>query len=179
MADGLLPTCSRRGLALLLVLSAALALPACDSDDGGSGNLERVSGIYEFTQLRFDTGPDAVDDANVLGRIQSSSFEFLPGNGEFQGRVELENDDGNVKRFFVSGTYDVGGGEATLDIRSNDQGDRRRLLLPDQFDLNIQGDGSVLAAEIERDGVNLSNFSEKQYGGLGEIGGTLQIRLEQ
>lgn len=164
----------RTPLLVGLMALGIIGLSACDSDD--DGDLDNVSGVYAAQRLMFITDGSLVADVDVLSRASDVEVEFFPSDGEFDLTYAFQEDDGQTERHRITGSYDVSGDEAQLDVDDDDQANRRQLLLPDTFDLDLDGD--QLSGDISRNNVDLGDFSEEDFGNV-EVDGTLEFRLSQ
>lgn len=159
-------------LASLLALAALLVWTGCDSggDDVEDAN---VIGTYTFTSLTFRPDAAVLPAANVLGTLDASqtSLRFF-ANGRFTLEYRFQN---TTDDLLLDGTYNVRGDRVDFDV---DGSADDRLLLPNEFRLNALNGGAQLQGDIDLNGIDLSDFSDV-YDGIGEINGTLQIRLRR
>ena len=166
--------CGSIALWSLLALTFALTLAACDSNDD-DGNRERVSGRYTFSGLTFVTNGSGVQDADVLSRIGNQEVRFFPTQGRLNMTFDYTNDEGETAPYIIDGNYDVNDDEVSIDLGDEYGNERSLLLVPDEFELSI--DGATLRGAVERNNVDLSRFSEEIFG-TQRYDGTLQISLQ-
>lgn len=160
---------------LLVGLFGLLGLMGCDSNDGGSGDLDET---YTFARLEFDPDGSGLPLANVLQdtlNAANSSVEFVQG-GELAILARFR--DGS--RIIINGTYERRGNEVSIDLR--DSGLASRLLLPNEFRLVLQNNESRLVPEDEEgirlENINLGAYNPEVYGDI-EADGRLQVELQR
>ena len=167
---------SRMLLCSLVLLATMISLSACDSggDDNGL-TIDDIVGTYTFTQLSFNPEAAAIMDANVLDTLiaAQTSFELLQ-NRSLVLNYQFES---ASSRAIVPGTYSLDGDEVRIDLDDSFADARRAILLPDEFTLQVLSNGTQLQANIDRDGVNMEDFSDF-YAGV-TTNGTLIIRLRR
>lgn len=166
-------TTSRRCFWPLLLALALIILPACGDDDEDDINPDVLVGTYAFETFTFDPPGTEISTANVLDTLVASatSLSFFQDE-DFLLRYQYEGED---IVDVVAGDFDTGSDNVRLVI--GEESARQRLLLPEELSLNVLDDGARLEAEIERQQVDLTNFSEIRYEGVPPVDGTLTLRL--
>ena len=168
-------TCSRCGLAALVLL--ALAFTGCDTNNGGSGTLGDLEGVYALTELRFDPQTPDLSDADLGARLLASgnpSLEIFPSVDDFAllrtpetGRTDLE-----VRVFSNALEFTA--------VTPDDEDDLAELFLPATFRLTFSSPTArELSAELFRPAVDLEQFDPDRYDGLPPVSGTLFVRFNR
>ena len=169
-------TCSRCGLAALVLL--ALAFTGCDTNNGGSGTLGDLEGVYALEELRFDPDAGGLDEADLGAQLlaQGSASIEIFGDGDdallrtpTTGRTDL-----TVRVFSNSIEFTA--------VTVDDEEDLAELFLPRQFRLAFS---SSEARELRADpplflpAVNLQAFDPDNYDGLTAVPGRLYVSFRR
>jgi len=166
---------SRMVLCGLVLLATTISLSACDSGGDDSGlTIDDIVGTYTFSQLSFNPEAAAIMDANVLDTLVAAQTSFRLFE---DGSLNLNYQFQNGSPAFVPGSFTLNDDEIRVDLDDSFGNQRRAILLPDEFTLQVVGTGSQLQADIDRNGVNMADFSDF-YSGV-TTNGTLVIRLRR
>ncbi len=162
--------------AAVLLFVATTTLTACDSGGEDAVDVAVVVGTYAFSQWTFAPNASAIADANVLDTLVAvqTSMRFTADR-----RFLLDyRFVGGANDLFISGTYAINGQQ--LDVRLDGSFDttRRKLLLPRDFTLRVLDNGVRLEGSIPRNGVDLTEFSNR-YAGVPPLDGTLLLQLRK
>lgn len=162
-------------LIVCLSLYGLLLWTGCDSTEPDEPDVS-VTGRYAFTSLAFDPSASALPTANVLNTLVASetSLRFF-ANGQFTLEYRFE---GTTDDLLINGTYDVQGTRVNLDVDDDFEDARTELLLPDRFTLQATASAAQLQGDVDRNDVNLAEFSS-EYDGLDSVSGMLQIQLNK
>lgn len=159
---------------LLLLFALVLTIQSCSFlSRGASISPAEVAGLYSVEEFTFRPEGSALRPVNVLDQFDrdKTSFQIFANN-----RVTFEyalKSDGLARA--ASGTYALGR-DVRVDFASSDRGSLDDLIVPRS--LTLSGDGQTLRGEVERDGVDVSPFSDA-YAGVGRVDGTYIIRLRR
>lgn len=164
---------------LIILLLAATALVACDSESSGPPPSD-LEGTYVFTRLEFTVA--GVDNFDVLADTLVTSetsprMEFFGGNATVNLVYRVE---GSAGSSLLSGQFTTGDRRVTADLSGAPREDRFQLLLPPILRLQSMDNNTRLVADQEVRDVNLREYSPGRYGGLTQnVDGTLHLRLER
>ena len=157
----------------LFALSVLLALSGCGVlGIGGPPDLTNieVAGRYRFTQFTIEPASDAVRDYKVLGReVRDDLTLRLDESGS--ARLETLRGD-RVDEVEARGSYSISGRR----VRVRFDGDVDDFLLPREVD--FEGGGQRLRAEVFREGLNMERISG-DYRGITRADATLKIELRE
>jgi hypothetical protein len=159
-----------------LALLAAALLGGCDTENPTTP-LEEVEGVYAFTELRFDTQASAIDDADVLARLDSarSNVEIF-GNGPALIRFKLDDEPSQRADASTTATPSV---VRLTAVTEQDAAVLSQILLPPTMTFSRDEDGDGLSGEFFQPAVDLEAFDPDAYGGLPPVAGTLYVTLER
>ena len=167
----------RSHLAAAAALVVVLVASGCDSNSSNSA-LRELDGTYEVTTLTFDPQPPALDDVDVLARVNTSAtrLEIFGQDGQVLFRTRFNTDSGSR---LTEMTATATRGRVTFaSVTVDDESELSDLLLPRQFTLTFDaGAPADLSGDIQLTSVDLAAFDPEQYSGLGPVNGLLRIRL--
>lgn len=168
----------RTSLLLGLLVAGLLALPACDSNGGGS--TDAVVGVYEFTRFQFAPNSSAFNTINVLDTLQAAQIEFF-SDGSYSFRYRF---DGNQSSRILRGSFSRSGQNISISGEDGDAARYQAVLLPRTFTLRIEDGEQVnrLRAEFRHafSGATLRGYRPDTYEGInGDIEGEVQLTLER
>lgn len=134
-------------------------------------NLE-VAGRYEFTEFTLDPVSGAVRDYRALGEEVSEDLTLLL---QEDGVARLERLRGDrVDEVVVRGMYEIRG--RTVRVAFDDGRALEEIFLPSEVD--FEGGGERLRAEIFREGLNLERISN-DYRGITRADVTVRVELRE
>lgn len=169
-------TCPRCALAVLVLLLAAFT--GCDTNNGGSGTLADLQGVYALDELRFDPEADGLVEADLGARLLAQGTASLEifGDGDEAllrtpetGRTDLE------VRVLARAV------ELTA-VTADDEDDLAELFLPRTFRLTFTAtDARELRADppLFLSSADLQRFDPDQYQGLTSVPGRLFVSFRR
>lgn len=158
---------------LCALLAGLLLWTGCDSSDDDGFTEEDLAGTYTMTQLAFETDGSGVLDVDVLDDLgQTLTMRFFAGSSD---RFELTR----AGAPNIPGEYEVDGDQVELNFDDSFRSEWSALLIPDGLRLNIVQNGTVLERDLRRSGVDLEEYDQDVFDGLGDVSGTLRVRLQR
>ena len=170
------PSTSRITVFIACVSLCGLLLwTGCDSTENDEPGVS-VTGRFAFSTFAFDPSASALPTANVLNTlvVTETALRFF-ANGQFTLEYRFQD---TADDLLINGTYDVRGMRVNLDVDDDFEEAREELLLPDRFTLQATTNAAQLQGNIDRDDVNLAEFSS-EYSGLDRVSGTLRMQLNK
>ncbi len=153
-----------------------LVLAACDSGNAlDQSGPEEVAGTYRFTQFEFVPTATVLPAANVLDTLTAAATSVrLTNGGDFVFSYQLR---GGLEQV-LSGSYDVTATRVRLTGQESDAAKYGSLLLDRSLSFERSTTNpDVLTAQVSKT-INLAAFSNR-YQGIGDVQGTLRLRLER
>ena len=176
-----MPTCSRCGLAALVLL--ALAFTGCDTNNGGSGALGDLEGVYALAELRFDPNTTALPDADIAARydLDNTTLEIFGEDNEALLRSQRLG--GGSRRTDLEVRVFSNSVEFTA-LTADDEEDLAELFLPRQFRLAFSSPAeSATELRAEPDlflsNVNLEAFNPDLYEDQVSVNGRLAVSFRR
>lgn len=168
---------------LLPLLFFTLTLAACDSS--GSVDSEKIDGLYQVSELQFNSGNSTIGTVNVLSYVSPSgapslTLDLLGRNRSYTLQYRLLSDASSVRRSVQGGFKSERENQITVEFNGSDA---RMLLLPEAMKIDVTEDGSALTATISNyavDFADLARLDPSRFNGLsGQVRGTLTFRASR
>ena len=174
-------TCSRCGLAALVLL--ALAFTGCDTNNGGSGTLGDLEGVYALEELLFDPNTTALPDADIAARYDLANTTLEIFGDDNEALLRSQPIGGGSRRTDLEARAFSNSVEFTA-ITADDEEDLAELLLPRQFRLTFSSpaeDARVLRADPDLflSNVNLQAFNPDLYEDQVSVNGRLAVSFRR